>query len=308
MDWNNFIDNNKKEEGEIKVLAIIAFVIAVLFGFVIVSNAQTNAYTVSYNIVYSDVKGIYGTTEHLKADFYVPSIQPKGIMIWEHGGGFIQGAKEDGGASYCKYWAKYGYLAINLNYRLADPFSFLGVDSATATKLMWEACYRAIEDGKSAVRYAISYPSLCKVTAFTPVWFGGISAGAVAADMSVCWQPSEYCNVVDTLKWANTSNGTYPIRLVGSYSISGAIFKESDIDTTNLIMIRCYGLLDNTLKCNGGSNHKVAYEGDCVITDLQQEFGNEDYYISFPEAGHGLLGGTYTREARKFILNTIKNL
>lgn len=66
MKRNNFIDNNK-EESDVKVLAIIAFVIAVLFGFVIVSNAQTNAYTVSYNIVYSDVKGVYGTTEHLKA-------------------------------------------------------------------------------------------------------------------------------------------------------------------------------------------------------------------------------------------------
>ena len=302
-------DKNTLPPNEKFLIVIILLGLLIAFG-IVYCNAQSITVTTVKDIAVSQAQGVSGQ-ETIKADFYIPSSTPKGIVCWEHGGGFVKGNKTDGNGGICLTLAKDGWFVINTNYRLANPFSILGADSVTATKLFWEACYRAIQDGDASVRYAIIKYNL---PLDIPVYKGGISAGAVAADESVCWQNGEY-SLVDTAKWKNYSNGAAPINLRGSISISGAVFQKSDVDATDKIMIRCYGLKDNTLKCFGGFNHQCRYEGDCIITEQQQLFANNDFYIAFPNATHGLregllniIGKQNMKQAIQFISTNLNSL
>lgn len=289
-----------------EAIALILFMTLVLLMFFGI-DAKCQGYTIKKDVLFSTVEGVKGT-EYLKADIYKPTVTPKGILVWFHGGGFLQGTKESGNAVLCKFWANNGWLVINTNYRLIDGVALSHADSILSTKLFWEDCYMAIEDGKAAVRYEILTDNL---QPDIPVYFGGVSAGGVIADESVCWQPNEL-GIVDTAKWKNRSNGNLQVNILGSFSISGSVFSLSDVDRTDKIMIRCYGLLDNTLKCNGGINHKCRYEGDCEVTALQQQYSNPDYYLAFPNAAHGLKegflniqGALNIKKSRQFILDTL---
>ena len=301
------LGNQKADSsGAFAEFAAVIIMLGIIF-LLLFKSCEAQTFTLKKDVQCSIAEGVHGT-EYLKADFYIPTVTPKGILTWAHGGGFLAGSKESGNAVLCKFWAAHGWIVINYNYRLMDGVALSHADSTLATKLFWEECYMAIEDGKAATRYVILTQNL---SPFIPVYFGGISAGGVIADESICWQPNEL-SVVDTAKWKNHSNGNWNINIRGSFSISGAIFSKSDIDPTNQIMIRCYGLLDKTLKCNGGFNHKCRYEGDCIVTAEQQQLGNPDYYLAFPNAAHGLKEGFMNiqgilniKKSRQFILDTL---
>jgi hypothetical protein len=302
-----------KKNSTLEFIFYIALACLFIIGLTKMAGAQTIPVTIQKDVVICQANGVLGL-ETIKADFYVPSGIPKGILVWEHGGGFIAGDKGSGNAVLCKFWASGGWLVINTNYRLGSGSAITKADSINATRLMWEAAYRAIEDAKAGVRYAYIH-SEYNVNSSMPVYIGGISAGGVAGDLAASWQPSEFAYMVDTTKWKNYSNGLQSVNITGGISISGAVFLPTDIDHTDKVMIRCYGLLDNTLKCNGGFNHKCKYTGECQITTLQNDLGNTDFALSFPNAAHGLKegflniqGALNIKKARQYILNSINSL
>lgn len=77
-------------------------------------------YTVQRNLTYTPD----GWSQELKADVYTPrGLGPYAAVLVIHGGGWNGGERSDMD-SYCELLAENGYVAVNVDYRLAPQFTF----------------------------------------------------------------------------------------------------------------------------------------------------------------------------------------
>ncbi len=86
------------------------------------------------DIQYGSAPDRAGNPEALKLDLYQPSgdtIAKRPVLIWIHGGGFIQGDKASG-STIATYFAKLGYVTASINYRLLSPGGCAGRARASA--------------------------------------------------------------------------------------------------------------------------------------------------------------------------------
>jgi hypothetical protein len=150
------------------------FTVALLTGILSTSVAQTrylddvgDQIVVTSNIVYGSNIGIISQTpalEELKMDLYQlagdDTTTNKPVVIMLHTGSFLPaiangqptGDKTDNAiVEMCKRFAKKGYLAVALNYRLGwNPVS-TSEDVRRSTLI--QAAYRGLQDTKTAVRF-----------------------------------------------------------------------------------------------------------------------------------------------------------
>ena len=115
-----------------------------------------NNITVETNVTYSDVY-------NLKMDIYQPNqdvdvCTNRPLIILAHGGSFISGSKSNPTmVDLCETFAKRGYVAASINYRLATDPSVLGFLGGLAWYLNLESginvIYSAMTDAKAAVRF-----------------------------------------------------------------------------------------------------------------------------------------------------------
>lgn len=107
----------------------------------------------------------YGAHARHRLDVYLPAGQPRSVVVYVHGGGFVAGDKNGDGVFYVnlgRWLARNGHAAVLHNYRLApsDP---------------WPAGAR---DLQSVVRWVDAHRERLGATATTPVVVWGQSAGA----------------------------------------------------------------------------------------------------------------------------------
>jgi Secretion system C-terminal sorting domain/Carboxylesterase family/alpha/beta hydrolase fold len=153
-------------------------------------------YDSTLNVTYGTAVNFNGGVETLKMDIYTPrcddathtSTRP--LMVWIHGGAFLAGYKEDPSITYlCKEFAKRGYVTASISYRLG----FVSDDAAwtcnypnyscvfAADTAEWiRASYRAMQDGKGAVRYLVNRHQLYRIDTDN-IFVAGESAGAILA-------------------------------------------------------------------------------------------------------------------------------
>lgn len=257
------------------------------------------------NIYYSKALGVHDSLEHLYFDIVQPNnTKPHALFICNHGGGGFFGDKSGGMHPLMdELVTNLGITIVYPNYRLADTKQFLHKTIPQSTILMWEEMYRSLQDNYSLVCYLLSHNDIYHIDP-NQIINGGVSFGAVMGVMSVSWQSSEY-GMLDTMKWRNTSNPNIPFNVKGSICVSGAAFTLDDIDATNKFLILCYGGLDNTLKCNGGSNHRCPYIGTCQILSQSSIYGNLCLPLYIANAGHCMKGSNAIQSAQ--FLFTTKN-
>lgn len=169
----------------------------------IFSNSQIKK---DSNIVYAVSKNDVGQMQSLQLDIYYPqnsvdTMSKRPLIILIHGGSFLLGNRNDM-AFQCREYAKRGYVAATLTYRLGW--------SCTATDIfgvcvfcqgqyyrLYNAMYRATQDARAATRYLVSNAATFKVDT-SRLFIGGESAGSITAMMTAFWTQSEaerFCGV-----------------------------------------------------------------------------------------------------------------
>ena len=147
------------------------------------------------NITYGSSENFLGKSELLDMDIYLPSCTagkslPRPLVLWIHGGAFLAGTKNDVNIDYlCKQFARRGYVTATINYRLG----FVGDTNtwscnypnypcvfAADTSEWHRALYRAIQDGKGALRFLINRHKEYNIDTAN-VFVAGESAGAFVA-------------------------------------------------------------------------------------------------------------------------------
>ncbi|MCU1454033.1 MAG: Carboxylesterase type [Acidimicrobiales bacterium] len=123
----------------------------------------------------------------LKLDVFEPSgdkVAKRPAVVWVHGGGFSGGDKGTSlEASYAATFAKLGYVAVNINYRLLSH----GCNgSGGVTTECYNAAVAAIHDGQAAVRWLRANAAKLRIDP-TRIGIGGSSAGAIVATGVGIW-------------------------------------------------------------------------------------------------------------------------
>jgi len=179
------------------------------------------------NYTYDILKGEAGATKKdLDLDIYYPpaedTVTNRPLIIWAHGGSFLNGTKDDHDIVYfCNEYAKRGFVCASINYRLGYE---LPLDSIAAVR----AVYRALQDGRAAIRYMRSVANEYGVDK-NRIYFGGTSAGAfIALNMSYLNLSSEVPNYVDTSAH-DSINADYHFGLDGIEGTTNNIQESSTI-------------------------------------------------------------------------------
>ncbi|MCI5059428.1 MAG: carboxylesterase family protein [Flavobacteriales bacterium] len=109
----------------------------------------------------------------LVMDIYLPDADTfnlKPAVICAHGGGFVAGSKDNQDiVAFCDSLAKKGYVAVTIQYRLGINL----IDGKSPIR----AVYRAIQDGRSAVRFLRANATTFGIDT-TNIYMLGSSAGA----------------------------------------------------------------------------------------------------------------------------------
>lgn len=162
--------------------------LVILVANVVTSFAQqldTNRYKNSmfssqavYDVQYSTVP--QWVWPYWNVDLSMDIFEPTGdlntkrpVIIFAHAGGFINGSKDvDNMQAICDTFARKGFVTATIDYRKGfDP-----LDEESAER----AVYRAVQDGKTAVRFFKENYAAYNVDT-NNVFFGGMSAGGFVA-------------------------------------------------------------------------------------------------------------------------------
>ncbi len=249
-------------------LKLTSFVLS-LFSILYV-NAQNTPYidpiynSVSTNTVnYSDV---FNDAFH-KMDIYQPqgdTHTKRPLLIYIHGGAFYAGDKATLDCiDFCTQFAKKGYVAVSVNYRLANPLLFIANRS-----VQLDAVFKTMADIKSAIRYFskdAATTNTYKIDS-NAVFIGGYSAGGVAA-LHTAWvtDTAELDKELQTIlksgiKTLNgdAGNNGYSHKVNGIFSLAGALFKTSYASTGDVPAYLAHAKDDGTVlyNCAPGLNDK----------------------------------------------------
>ena len=207
-----------------------------------------------------------GNSQDLALDFYYPdtTIDPlssRPFILLIHGGGFKNGSKS-GLSRHCEEFAKRGYVASSLQYRL-------GWDTTgSALTNQPPAIYRAQQDANAAMRFIIENANDYQIDT-SWMFIGGQSAGSITALGTHYMDQIEWNAVFPTYETSYGSidtsgnNFTHEFHFKGLFNNWGNTLGAA-IETNELIpMISFHGVLDNTTPI-GNSNGRY---GSAVIHD-----------------------------------------
>lgn len=154
------------------------------------------AYDSLLNVQYGAAINFAGGIDTLQMDIFLPKCDDithtakRPLLMWIHGGAFLAGDKNDVSIQdLCKQYAKRGYVTASIDYRLG----FISDDAywecnypnyscvfATDSAEWVRSYYRAIQDGKGALRYLINRYQQYGIDT-NNVFVAGESAGAFVA-------------------------------------------------------------------------------------------------------------------------------
>ncbi len=135
------------------------------------------------DIPYTVAPAFNGRMDTLKLNVWYPTDDDatrRPLIVWVHGGGFTAGNRAEMNA-VCERWASRGYVAATISYRLGfyGPWPFdppFAYDTAEVVR----ACYRGLQDLRSALSYLADNASRYKLDTSRTI-LGGASAGAIIA-------------------------------------------------------------------------------------------------------------------------------
>jgi len=216
---------------------------------------------------YSDVY----TDNYHKLDIYYPKgdvLLKRPVIFFNHGGAFYAGDKSSQDCiDFCTEFAKKGYVAVSLNYRLANPILFL-----TDKKVQLTTVLQSMADVKAALRFFVKdAKNTNQYRVDTTAFFvGGYSAGAVAS-LHTAWVKSEteldanlkdlLKNSIKTLEGDAGNNGhSNPIKAI--YSMAGAIHQLNFISAGDVPVWLGHSKDDATVPydCGPGLNNPLVVE------------------------------------------------
>ncbi|MFN0275990.1 MAG: T9SS type A sorting domain-containing protein [Chitinophagales bacterium] len=252
----------------IRVTLYLQFVLVFLFHSV---HAQTERYgnteiftdeqiLVMEDLIYGNALNTTGVNQDLLLDLYLPDTlldteTALPLVVFVHGGSF-KGGDKDSYDDYCLEFAKRGYAAATINYRVGWN---KGAGCTGDPNDLNRAFYRAVQDTKAALRFLTYYSEQYHIDPDN-IFIGGESAGS-ATILHTAFANNEELkpltsNVYLTLGSIDSSGNSYPANytIKGCMNRSGGLFSETLIENEDSIpVISFHGVNDHTVPIDTGA-------------------------------------------------------
>jgi dipeptidyl aminopeptidase/acylaminoacyl peptidase len=248
-----------------------------------------SALTVTNDLTYGSAPDLDGNPVTLKLDLYQPTgdtVAKRPALVWVHGGGFTMGDKSSGGAR-ASFFARLGYVAVSINYRLLSPDGCGG--NPNPTPICETAALAAQHDAQAAVRWLRANAATYRIDT-SRIAIAGASAGAVTS-LLVDWRPED----------PGTSGNPGPSSAVrGAVSISGGTPTNEFITAGDGPAMFIHGTEDNVVPYEWAVQNAAAMYNLGILTVFEPIEG----------AGHGLAAeyGQLINEQSDYFLYTVMDL
>jgi dipeptidyl aminopeptidase/acylaminoacyl peptidase len=226
-----------------------------------------SAVTTTTDLTYGSAPGADGNPETLKLDLYQPSgdtAAKRPALVWVHGGGFTMGDKSSGRAR-ATFFAKLGYVAVSINYRLLSPDGCGG--NPNPTPVCQNAALEAQHDAQAAVRWLRANAATYRIDP-DRIAMAGASAGAVTSVLAATHSEDP----------GSSGNPGYPSNIRAAVSVSGGMPTNELIDAGDAPTLFIHGTEDNVVPFAWAVQNAAAMYNLGILTVLEPLEG----------AGHGL--------------------
>jgi len=277
------------EHFSLGVLSVMA-----ALSFADVTQAQTrykdlvfSSVDATTNVQFGSNLNIDGSTATLLLDIYEPTsdtLASRPLVIFIHGGSLISGEK-GGMETFCTDFAKRGYVAATIEYRL-------GIETPKGTRTILEALLRGVQDTKAAVRFFRAHAATYGIDT-SKIYLAGSSAGSMIAVHYAYWDQDEIPPDVDQAKWGDIegTSGTpgYSSEIQGIINYCGAIIDPTWIDAGEAPVANFHGLLDTVVPADSGVSVDlgIMLYGGVAVSRAAMQLGIYNQGAFFPQMGHG---------------------
>jgi dipeptidyl aminopeptidase/acylaminoacyl peptidase len=208
-----------------------------------------------------------GNPVALKLDFYQPTgdtVARRPVIIWVHGGGFSAGDKSDG-ADWATAFARRGYVAVSLGYRLLARVACGGTEPVPDECIT--AAYGAQHDAQAAVRWLRMNAAFLAIDP-DRIAMAGHSAGAVTS-LLVGARPEDP---------GTSGNPGPPSDIRAAISVAGGLPFDDYITPGDAPAMFFHGTSDPTVPFSWATANVTAMHNQGVLAAIRP----------FDGAGHGL--------------------
>ena len=285
------IGSSRGRSGRAAVAIVAVLVLAVLAGCTLprppgdgtirYRDAVFSTVDVTHDIVYGNAPDAQGNPVELELDLYLPrgdTVTRRPALIWVHGGGFTAGDKSSG-ATQATFFARRGYVAASINYRLLSEDGCGG--DPTPPPECEQAALAAQHDAQAAVRWLRAAAATYGVDT-SRIAMAGSSAGAVTS-LLVDWRSEDP---------GGSGNPGFSSAIRAAVSVSGGAPTNEYIDGDDPPAIFFHGSEDDTVPFEWAVRNAAAMYGADIFTVLEVIQG----------AGHGLGWTTLIQEQSEYFL------
>ncbi len=241
---------------------------------------------------------IGGNNKDLYMDIYEPSgdaLAQRPVIMLAFGGSFIGGSRGDL-QSLCVFYAKRGFVAVSIDYRLFDMFALPNATNMT------DVVIKAVSDMKAAVRFLNEDAATVNNYRIDPnlIFVGGISAGAIVAnhtayvDSTDILDPVVSASIIANGGWTgnSSSNTQYSSTVHGVVNFSGALSTASLISANEPPLFSAHDDTDGTVPYAEGMAKVFGFpiiymEGSGTMHPRTDSLGIVNELITIPSStGH----------------------
>ncbi len=245
-------------------------------------------------------QGIFGNAveEDLYLDVYEPAgdtLEDRPLIILLFGGSFIGGSRTSSNmVSLCTAYAKMGYVAAAIDYRLTTELIFLANETTA-----YIAATKAIHDLKGAIRFFRMNDELYNDYKIdeSRIYAGGVSAGAIGAvnaaylneDSEIPSMIQDFIDDSGGLEGISGNSG-YDSSFHGIINLCGGVGQTEWIIEGDIPVVSVHGTEDDIVPYGDGLitlfglNMEIA--GSAAIHDRMIALGNPSELLTWEGIGH----------------------
>ncbi len=240
------------------------------------------------NIQYGQAVNLKGQKEDLLLDIISPqndTMKKRPLLIFIHGGGFKNNSKTGAySAMICNSFAKRGYVAATIDYRL-------GVDKSNSNTDYAEALYRGQQDGKAAVRFFRKNADKYGIDT-AQIFVTGTSAGSKICLAMAYMDEQEIPKEIDQQKWGSlegtSGNEGYSSKVQGVINQWGCVIDYKWINRGDAPLFNASGTADKTVPYDSSFDYHGMKYGSLILYERCLSVGVPTGLRPFIGAGHTL--------------------
>ncbi|MEL6822992.1 MAG: T9SS type A sorting domain-containing protein, partial [Calditrichota bacterium] len=256
-------------------------------------NEVFSNFDITTGVQYGQNTTIAGNQKDLFMDIYEPNADTTSLrpaIVFVHGGAFIGGQRQNMDF-LCETFARRGFVAVTIDYRLIDGLVFDSTDIA-------DVVIKAVGDFRAAVRFLREDAATQNLYRIDPnyVFGGGTSAGGVTASNSAVLDPNDPIpsyiqQAIDNnggFEGNSSGNTQYSSEIQGLLNYSGSVSRAQWFDSDSPPFYSAHDEFDPVVPYGYGNSNAFPFPlfsyGSAEMRDAGNALGITNELFTVPNS------------------------